>query len=298
MTVALDAAHDGMFVFPLWPWTKIPALHGARRCPRTGDCRDGHRGWEQRATRDLELIRRWWRIMPFNVAVAAGRSGLHVLDLDTAHGDPPPARWPIACHGRDVLVALAAESGEHYPADTRTVATPSGGLHMYFRAPRLPVLGNTVGRVGWRIDSRGSGGYIVAAGSTGPGGRYRVVRDWPIAPLPGWLVPLLTPPPVPPVRPFTGGRVPTTSDERRNAYLRAVLDRVATAQRGTRHDTLLRAAFTLGRLVGGGELTDVQARTGLLAAVGCWHGSPSRKDERTIADGLRAGADQPRRLAG
>ncbi|MFQ6398042.1 bifunctional DNA primase/polymerase [Nocardia sp. KC 131] len=55
-------------------------------------------------------------------------------------------------------------------------------MHLYYRAPRKRLLRNTIGRLGWRIDSRGSGGYIVAAQSELPHGSYRVADEH--APIP------------------------------------------------------------------------------------------------------------------
>lgn len=64
--------------------------------------------------------------------------------------------------------------------------TPSGGAHLYYRAPEGAELRNTCGRLGWRIDTRAHGGYVLAAGSrlSGPAGaRYEVLRDQAPAPL-------------------------------------------------------------------------------------------------------------------
>ena len=85
-----------------------------------------------------------------------------------------------------MFARLAAEAGEPIPT-TYTVATPSGsGLHLYFRQPAQgPLLRNTQGRLGWCIDTRGEGGFVVAAGSRrSDGRRYRVVTEAPVAPLP------------------------------------------------------------------------------------------------------------------
>jgi bifunctional DNA primase/polymerase-like protein len=298
---ALRTAERGMFVFPLWPRSKVPALHGAENCPGAGVCVHGHRGWEARATQDPDLIRSWWRHWPLNIGVAAGRSGLHVLDLDPAHDADPPPEWPEARDGWDVLTRVAARAAQPFPGDTYAVRTPSGGLHLYFGAPPLVQLRNTVARLGWRVDSRGCGGYVVAAGSLRADGRYELVNDRPIAPLPTWLVPLLLPPPSPE---HPAEHVPTrwtqtgpVSEVRMNAYLHTIHDRVAAALPGTRHHVLVRAAYTLGRLAGGGDLAVDEARDCLHTAAGRWRGRLSRKDIRTIEDGLRAGAQRPRRLA-
>jgi hypothetical protein len=301
MSVALAAAHAGHYVLPLWPKTKVPALHGERSCPGTGACSTGHRGWEQRASRDPELIRRWWQARPFNVGLATGPSRLVVLDLDAAHGQQPPPEWAGALHGRDVLTQLAERAGEPYPGDTYTVRTPTGGRHLYYSAPDDPqlVLRNTIGRLGWRIDSRAAGGYIVVAGSVVAAGRYEVIHRRPIAALPAWLIPLLVKPEPPEHEPSSmdGAAVPL-STSRRDAYLRAVRDRVVHAEDGTRHDVLLRAAASLGRLVAGGEIGDDDARVALYAAAAALErrGFPAWEIDRIIEDGLSWGQRHPRRL--
>jgi hypothetical protein len=60
---------------------------------------------------------------------------------------------------------------------------------------------------------------------------------------------------------------------------------------------LIRAAYTLGRLVQGGDVALAEARDCLYDAAARWRGAPSTKDINTIEDGLEAGARRPRRLA-
>lgn len=134
--------------------------------------------------------------MPWNVAVSTGSSGLLVIDLDAGRGASAPPQWAGAHGGYDVLERLAAAAGEPPPSDTYTVATP-GGLHLYFRQPSGVRLRNTQGALGWRIDTRGHGGYVIAAGSVRPEGLYRVAKRSPVAELPDWLITVLTPPPAP-----------------------------------------------------------------------------------------------------
>lgn len=297
MGVALAAARQGQYVFPLWPRSKVPRLHGKRRCPGTGVCRDGHLGWEQRATTDQDLIRYWWTVDPTcNVGIACGPSHLYVLDLDPAHGEEPPEEWAGARHGRDVLARLAEQAGQPYPGETYQVRSPSPSDHLYYSVAEDCSLRNTVGLAGWRIDSRGRGGFIVAAGSMRPDGVYTVTRRLPIVPLPQWLVPHFTPPPLPEPQQITYGDVRPLSDARRQRYLDTVTAGVATAAPHTAHHTLVKAAFTLGRLVAGGEFTDDEARSALHIAAENRH-IPSVEADEAITDGLAAGAQRPRRLS-
>lgn len=324
---ALRAAAAGWHVFPVVPDGKTPAI----------------REWERRATTDEQQIHAWWSGRSRqDIGLAAGRSDLLVVDLDapsSAHRIRPASRAahdrrdPVgeageAVGGVELLHQLALDAGHKPLWDTYTVATPSaGGLHLYFRQPDGPGLRNTQGALGVRIDTRGHGGYVLAAGSHGPGGsRYRVVRNVPVAPLPVWLydaltapaltAPALTAPVLPPGtddaarhgsdhpadRPVsTGLEMPVVSAARIEAYLQAVVDgecgAVTAAPVGTRHTTLLRAARRLGQWVGSGALTPAYARAVLTTAARGYlgvAGYTARQVDRDITDGLAYGAHSPR----
>ncbi|MFI9587814.1 bifunctional DNA primase/polymerase [Streptomyces sp. NPDC052236] len=100
-----------------------------------------------------------------------------------------------------MLAALAARVGEDWP-DTLTVRTPSGGLHLYFRAPGDCTVASVASVSGGRtalglgIDVRGpgrrSGGYLIGPGSAVNGMPYAITRDVPILELPGWIAERLT----------------------------------------------------------------------------------------------------------
>ncbi|MGW4369164.1 bifunctional DNA primase/polymerase [Nocardia takedensis] len=278
---ALACAARGFRVFPLHPDAKTPAIEH----------------WNAAATLDQRRIRWWWRRWPDgNIGIACGPSGLHVLDLDTGHDQPPPAPWAGARDGRDVLARLALDAGHPLPVPTLTVATPSGGLHLYYRAPREPVLRNTIARLGWRVDSRGDGGYVVAPGSALPTGDYRVVDDHTPIPLPRWLIELLTPPPTPTV--FATAAVEIAHPD---AYVAAALrnqaDRITRARTGARHREVLLAANSLGRLVGAGLLDHHHAHQ-VLTAAAAHHigidGFTENEAARTIHDGLTYAAHRTR----
>ncbi|WP_374204934.1 bifunctional DNA primase/polymerase [Pseudonocardia sp. WMMC193] len=177
LDAALAHASRGWKVFPL----------------RIGDKRPAVRDWETRATTDAVRIHRAWgsqRGARCNVGIACGPSNLVVVDLDTpAHGSPRPYEWdkPGIDTGADVFAALAEQHGEPPPFETFSVETVSGGEHVYFAAPDGPAIRNSAGKVGWLIDVRGAGGYVVAAGSKVGGRRYRSNGHAEVARLPRWL---------------------------------------------------------------------------------------------------------------
>jgi hypothetical protein len=243
-----------------------------------------------------------------NIGIACGPSGLVVIDLDVPKpGDAAAPDWVLAMSGvrdgQDVLAVLAEQAGQPLPAQTYTVATPSGGLHLYYQQPAETSLRNTSGDrgrgLGWKIDTRANGGYVVAGGSVVPGGTYRVLHDQVPAPLPDWLFQRLIPAPPPPapelpIRPVRGPRA---------RYLAAAIEgetrKVSTAK-ANRNIALYQAAVALGQLVAGGALTEAEVATELLSAA-AGHlavGAFSRHQaEQTIASGLRAGANRPRQIA-
>ncbi|MBF6324780.1 bifunctional DNA primase/polymerase [Nocardia cyriacigeorgica] len=273
LPAALAHAGQGFSVFPLHPNSKRPVITR----------------WEQHSTRDPARIRTWWRRRPTdNIAIACGPSRLHVLDLDTSHHTPMPNTAPTAVEGQQTLARLAADHNRTLPVPTYTVITPSGGMHLYYAVPVVPALRNSCGRLGPHIDSRGHGGYVVAAGSTLPHGRYRIVDDRTPSPLPGWLAQLLTNSPAPAAAP-NAPKVITHPD----GYVRAALTnqaaRIRAARTGTRHRTILLAANSLGRLVGAGLLDHDHAYTALADAASIHVGVDAfthTEAHRTITDGL------------
>ncbi|OLM03007.1 hypothetical protein Ae406Ps2_3007c [Pseudonocardia sp. Ae406_Ps2] len=303
--VALELAGRGWPVFPLRPGSKRPALHGHTGCAGAGPCADGHQGWEQRATTDPGRIRAAWTAGAFNIGLPTGRAGLVVIDLDTrADGEDIPPEWAGrgVIDGAGVLAALLAEWGRELPA-TYEVTTPSGGRHLYFRAPAGVEFRNTAGDgghgLGWKIDTRAHGGYVVAAGSHVPTGTYRTVGAVEPVELPDWLAARLAPPPPPavpagPIRTGAGRR-----DRYLDVALRAETARVTGAPKSQRNACLYVAAVALGQLVAGGALPEGEAwqvlRSACAGHVALGAYSAAQAD-KTIASGLRAGAKRPRRI--
>ncbi len=133
LSAALSAAEHGWPVIPLHPGEKVPALHGKRRCPGTGDCAGGHRTFEQRATTDPDRIERCWAAGPYNVGIATGPAGLLVVDLDTLK----PTDEKGTPDGVSNFLALCERAGQPVPT-TRRIRTARGGEHLYFTVPAGP----------------------------------------------------------------------------------------------------------------------------------------------------------------
>jgi hypothetical protein len=303
---ALAAAARGWHVFPLRPRTKRPI--------------DGFTDWETHATTDPHLIRACWARGPFNIAIACGPSRLVVVDLDKPKpGEPPPAKWamPGVGDGVDVLAVLCEQHQQPWPSETFTVTTRRGGMHLYYTAPEGVQLRNTSGRhatgMGWLIDTRAVGGYVVGPGSHVPpdeaadsdgAGTYDVIHNRSPAPLPEWLCGLLNPAnrPSPALEcpPRPAGRIGDLSEYVR-AALKGETDRVAGAVRGGRNHALNKAAYNLGRLVGAAALPEDAAAAALYDAASVHfgpepHGIPPAAARATITTALTAGARNPRTL--
>ncbi|MBG0819863.1 bifunctional DNA primase/polymerase [Planomonospora sp. ID91781] len=290
---ALAAAARGWHVFPVTPGDKVP-LKGM--------------SWKRQATADPDVIRRIWARTPFNIGIACGPSRLVVIDLDVPKpGEQPPARWdlPGVSDGADVFALLCEQAGQPVPWETFSVRTRRGGLHLYFTAPDGIALGNTSGEqgngLGWKIDTRGDGGYVVGPGShvalSDGAGTYEVLHAPAPAPLPGWLAERLRPAPAPPQRPVT---IPLAALDRRGAYLRAAvaaeLDRVTGSPPDGHNTALYLASVALGQLVAGGALAEAEV-TAWLTDAAARIGQRPDEIRRTIASGLRAGAKRPRSVA-
>ncbi len=281
-----DLAARGFALFPLRPDSKLPAVS---------------RDWEHAATTSPVRLRRLCADPRANYAIACGPSNLVVLDLDVAK-EPESGSGERAAAETGWRVLLGLADGREIPR-TFTVGTPSGGRHLYFRPPvDGPTVRNTVRRLGPLIDTRGVGGYVVAPGSRIGGVPYRVLEDAPIAELPAWISSLLL---AAEPRPAADGPLPLASamgtlrERLSGAYARSALERevarVEAARTGTRNDTLNRAAYNLGTLIGVGLLDQAQVETELTRAA-LAVGLDARETASTVRSGLTAGIAHPRTL--
>lgn len=257
-----SSAHLAAVCYGRAGWRVIPC-RPTRKEPLTAHgCHD--------ATLDEGQMAEWWNRWPAaNVAIATGAaSGLYVVDQDDG--------------GAEAIAAL------HLPR-TRTIRTPSGGAHYYFRLPAGVDLGNTCRALGPGVDTRGTGGYVLAPPSVVDGRPYVVVDPAPVALLPVAIVERLRPPrprsAAPPTR-----QAPSTYGER---ALQAEVAAVAAASTGERNHALNRAAFNLAQLVAGGVLDEAEVRARLSDAAAT-AGLCEREITTTLNSAINAGRRQPR----
>lgn len=258
---ALDYARRGWHVFPL-------EVRGKRPLTKRGLLD---------ATTDETQIRAWWQRWPdANIGVRTGSiSGLVVLDVDPDHG------------GDASILRLIEEHG----AIPETVAsiTGGGGRHYLFAHPGGIEIRNTAGKLGRGLDTRGDGGYIVAAPSVHPSGTPYAWEDFDLAlaDAPEWLVAPTKAKthderePVEPVVAPEGSATP---------YAEKILDyacrELASTPEGQRNDVLNAKAWKLGRLIGGGQIDETLAVEALTDAA-----RMSGLDDAEIRSTMKSGMD-------
>jgi hypothetical protein len=262
------AAEMGLPVFPCDAQKRPMTQHGFRD-----------------ATRDPETIRRSFRNAAMIGIPTGEASGFFVLDLDCKNG----------AQGLEWLAAHEARLPQ-----TRRHRTRSGGVHLLFAMPAGRAIRNSASKVGPGVDVRGSGGYIIAPPSDG----YDVVDACTIAEAPAWLLDLIDPPAAPRVQSAAASNIRDLAAPRQSGdgtrYGLQALDNecqaILSAADGAKHDTLNRAAFSIGGLVAAGELAEGPALHALASALA---GIASRCEDypaaqKTLGAAFRAGMAKPR----
>jgi hypothetical protein len=220
---ALGYARRGLRIHPCVPGQKTPLLED----------------WPNRATLDPRTIESWWRRWPeANIGIAGGgEARLLVIDIDPDAG------------GEAAFTDLERAHGP-LPSSVEAV-TPRGGRHLYFLVPNGRAMpGNSAGKLGDGIDTRGRGGYVLAPPSSVNGRSYvwSVDSGDRIAEAPTWILDLLE---------QSGGNGHTTPPEE---WLKLVTAGVAE---GARNQTIARIAGLLFR-----RLPDPALAAELVA---CWN---------------------------
>jgi Bifunctional DNA primase/polymerase, N-terminal len=193
---ACELASAGWRVFPCWP-------AGPRaKSPLT---EHGHLD----ATRNPELIRKWWTRWPYAMIGAAVPDSLIVLDVDPRNGGDTDDLGPLP-------PTLRVWSGRG-----------DGGVHLYFRRPDGPVVATRLPR---GVDLKGNGYCIVPPSVHPTSGKPYRWESRPVAGLPPRLLALL--------RPIEKPERPKIKSSNGAGLIRTV----ARAVEGKRDDTLFWAA--------------------------------------------------------
>lgn len=331
--VAVYLARRGWAVYPQAPHSNIPT----RNCPpcRNGECpgvpdcpcltavNPCHA--LHAATTDVDLTAARWEHAPrCNPALHLGRSRLVVIDLD-CHADTAPDELapglpnPGITNGLGSFATLLDHLGQDWPEDTLTVESPTGGLHIYYQAPRVP-LRHT--HAAWQVEVKAGASSITAPGSVrrlddGTTGTYRRISDTAsVAPFPRWLgewlvrIGAVADPtkPRPVVTPQRAAAPSGHSPAYWDRVLNGVLDRVATKDNGAkaRYQVIYAATRRLANLAvhdaaPWSEHDAITAVVDTACAARAAAGRPERRAEATeqARRGWRKGCgDGPESLAG
>src|SRR5690606_19263947 len=278
------------------------------------------------ASSDPELTAARWEYAPrCNPALHLGRSQLVVLDIDCHADGEPPAELapglpnPGITNGVGALAVLLDHLGQDWPEDTLTIESPTGGMHIYYRAPKVP-LRHT--HAAWQVEVKAGACSITAPGAVrrraaGAAGAYRrISAPARAAPCPRWLgewlvrIGAVADPPKPrPVVPPQRAAAPSGhSPAYWDRVLNGVLDRVATKDNGARarYQVIYAATRRLANLAvhdaaPWSEHDAITAVVDTACAARAAAGRPERRAEATeqARRGWRKGCtDGPESLAG
>jgi hypothetical protein len=240
------------------------------------------------ATRDPAEIRtQFGTLGAAMIGVPTGQgAGFFVVDLDVKNGG----------QGLEWLAA-----NQHRLPRTRTHKTRSGWQHLLFQWPEGRTVRNSASRIAPGVDVRGNGGYIIAP----PSPDYEIADHSALAEAPAWLLVLIDPPAAPRAESaIASNNRDLTARLRANGdgtrYGLQALDNecqaILSAPDGGKHDTLHRAACSIGGLVAAGELAEGPALHALASALA---GIASRCEDypaaqKTLGAAFRAGMAKPR----
>ena len=248
--------------------------HGIQDCPHPPDLCHGFHA----ATLDHDKAQSWIDRHPdLNFAVSPGPAGIVVIDLDrNKHAAAVPAPYneiPGVTDGFDVFALALERYGAPYPSDTMLVATPNGGLHLWFRLPQGVIVNKSEGAFGWLVDVRSTNSYIVGPTSVTKDGEYRRIGHA-TAPMlaPPWLLHHLdgtghTPKPPAPPRPIR--RRPAEwrdANGQRGKSLQELADELANAPVSERHAVLCRVTTAAAYMVLRGQCSEHEMRDEISAA--------------------------------
>ena len=251
-------------------------------CPRPGKHPRTQNGLDD-ATTDPEQIKVWWKRWPTaNIGINCGASGLLVVDLDTY---------------KDIYDGDDLELNE----ETVTGLSGGGGSHLFYKLGSTDQFGSSNKNMPAGVDIKGHGGYVIVQPSNHEsGGTYQ----WELEYSPWDRQPAPIPPRLRMLLEQISKTAPAIEFDTSKKFssgngtpygitaLNQKCTTVAAAANGTRNNTLNVAAFSLARLVAGGELDYDYAYNSLYAAALSIDLSEGEA-KQTIESGMAAGINQP-----
>jgi len=232
------------------------------------------------ASTDEDQIKGWWSQNPgASIGIPTGeKSGVWVFDVDSYKPGVV-----------DFFNKLIAENGSL--PETKTQKTGGGGFQYFFKYPGFKIPSRN-GYIASGIDVKGEGGYVILPPSGHlSGGYYEWLDERPAVDASKWLLDL------------------ATSDKKRKetprepvngsstAYALKALEgesqRVCQASDGTRNEALNQAAFSMGTLIAGGEISQSLVESALFDAA-LSAGLSESEIRKTLKSGLTAGERSPR----
>ncbi|MCW5772054.1 MAG: bifunctional DNA primase/polymerase, partial [Rhodospirillaceae bacterium] len=150
-------------------WAVLPLLHNSKRPASRHGVKD--------ATTDGARVLSWdarvgWASCNVAIRTGAESGGLFVADVDVKNGGP----------------GLASLEKLQLPV-TRTIVTPSGGMHLYFfYDPTVHSFSSGTNVLGPAVDTRANDAYVAAPPSIIDGRAYRVLHECEPAPLPPSII--------------------------------------------------------------------------------------------------------------
>lgn len=132
---------------------------------------------------DRGTLELWFdgRFRESNVGIITGTvsGNIFVVDVDVGEGKD----------GEDTLHDLQMQNDDL--PDTMTAITGSGGRHFFYRAPAGVKVKTGTNTLGNGVDTRGEGGFVVAAPSKHVSGREYTINESPVVDAPDWLLALV-----------------------------------------------------------------------------------------------------------
>lgn len=266
------------------------------------------------ATDNPDTVARWLHHLPAaGVAVALRPSKLVIIDVDSHDTKrpedgqylpgldlPSDVTTESIKDGWDTMALLCSIRNAPLitvAPPTMCVATPGGGVQGWYETDE--VWRQSTSRLGWQLDVRAGWASGICPGTVTHKGTYRPLGDCrTVSPLPNWLAADLK---------RTGHLQTTEAESPRqsakqllarlqrpkgaeyvNAAVHAEVERVMTAQSGTRNDTVNAASRALGRFIPAGLVTETEIEN-LLVAAAVSAGLPAGEAKAAVRSGLRIG---------